>query len=51
MSSLLVELMEMQLANDVETNKWAIQQALNEKLHSREEVLRRAVGLLMPTLQ
>lgn len=44
---LLVELLEMELCLDVDTNRKAIQQALNEKLYTKQEILGRAVEFLL----
>lgn len=37
----------MQLCLDIETNRKAIQQALNEELYTKQEILSRAVAFLL----
>ena len=47
LEQLLMELLEMELCQDLEINRKAIQQALNEKLYTKQEILARAVELLL----
>lgn len=42
-----MELLEMELCLDIALNKKAIQQALNEKLYTKQDILARAVELLL----
>ena len=47
LEQLLMELLEMELCQDLEINRKAIQQALIEKLYTKQEILARAVELLL----